>query len=137
VSKDESENTRSVLQWLSETGYNTEGVDELFLVSKSWLSKSAGDSANYFSLKYVIGAIVLQGREQADHPLRISAINNPDLFIQLKRVLSLGNSSSHDNSHKSGHNNKLTKEVALSIRGPLTQIVRNLLDPDGTIFEQD
>lgn len=136
VSKDESENTRSVLQWLNETGYNTAGIDELLLVSKSWLSKSAGDSANYFSLKYVIGAIALQGREQADHPLRISAINNPDLFIQLKRVLSLGNSSSHDNSHKSGHN-KLTKEVALSIRGPLTQIVRNLLDPDGTIFEQD
>ena len=137
ASKDEVENTRSVLKWLDETGYVTEGVDELFLVSKSWLSKSAGDSANYFSLKYVIGAIALQGREQADHPLRISAKNNPDFFVQLKHVLALGNSSSHDNSHKSGHNNKLTKEVALYIRGPLTQIVRHLLDPNGTIFKQN
>lgn len=137
VSKDESENTRSVLQWLNETGYVTAGVDELFLVSKNWLSRSAGDSANYFSLKYVIGAIALQGREQADHPLRIAAKNNPDFFIHLKRVLALGNSSSHDNSHKSGQTNKLNKEVALSIRGPLTQIVRHLLDPNETIFKQN
>jgi hypothetical protein len=136
VSKDESENTRSVLKWLNETGYTTEGVEELFLVSKKWLSKSAGDSANYFSLKYVIGAIALQAREQVDHPLRVSAEKNPDFFIYLKRVMVLGNSSSHDNSHKSGHS-KLTKEIALSIRGPLTQIVRHLLDPNGTIFKQN
>lgn len=137
VSKDENENTKSVLKWLNQTGYIIDGVDGLFLVSKSWLSKSAGDSANYFSLKYVIGAIALQGREQEDHPLRVAATNNPNFFIHLKRVLELGNSSSHDNSHKSDHNNKLTKEVALSIRDPLTQIVRHLLDPDGTIFKQD
>lgn len=137
ASKDETENTKSVLKWLNETGYVTEGVAGLFLVSKSWLSKSAGDSATYYSLKYVIGAIALQGREQEDHPLRVAATNNPDFFIHLKRILDLGNSSSHDNSHKSGDNNKLTKEVALSIRGPLTRIVRHLLDPDGTIFKQD
>jgi hypothetical protein len=137
ASKDESENTKSVMKWLNETGYVTEGVDELFLVSKSWLSKSAGDSSNYFSLKYVIGAIALQGREQADHPLRISADNNPDFFVQLKHVLALGNASSHDNSHKSGQVYKLSKEVALSIRGSLTQIVRHLLDPNKTIFKQN
>ncbi len=137
VSKNEDENTKSALEWLSEIGYATAGVDGLFSVSKSWLVKSADDSANYYSLKFVIGAIVIQGKEQEDHPLRVAAASNPDFFIQLKRVLELGNSSSHDNSHKSGHDDKLTKEVALSIRGPLTQIIRHLLDPDGTIFKQD
>ena len=134
VSGNEVENTRVVQEWLSEIGYVTEGIDGLFSVSKSWLKNSAGDSGNYYSLKYVIGAIALQGKEQEDHPLRIAVTSNPDFFIQLKRVLELGNSSSHDNSHKSGHNDKLTKDVALSIRGPLIQIIQSMLDPDGTIF---
>jgi hypothetical protein len=137
VSKNEDENTRSVLEWLSQTGYATAGIDGLFIVSRNWLTKSAGDSGNYFSLKYVIGAIALQGKEQEDHPLRISVKNNRDFFIQLKQVLELGNSSSHDNSHKSGHNDRLTKDVALSIREPLIRIIRSLIDPDGTIFKQD
>jgi hypothetical protein len=85
----------------------------------------------------VIGAIALQGKEQKDHPLRVAVKHNRDLFIQLNRVLELGNSSSHDNSHKSGHNNKLTKDVALSIRGPLIEIIRSLLDPNRTLFTQD
>jgi hypothetical protein len=137
VSKDENENTNMVVGWLKESGYDTKGIDGLFLVSKSWLMKYAGESANYYMLKNVIGAIALQAKVQDDHPLRIASSAYPDFFTDLRRILALGNAASHDNSHGPDHHGKLTKEVALSIRQPLIRIIRALLDPSGTIFKQD
>jgi len=136
-SKDENENTGMVMKWLDESGYVTDGIDGLFSVSMTWLKKSAGDSANYYMLKNVIGAIALQAKVQEDHPLRTAAGTNPGFFVELKRLLALGNAASHDNSHGPDKRGKLTKEVALSIRQPLARIIRALLDPGGTIFIQD
>lgn len=137
ASKDETENTGAVMNWLRQSGFATDGVDGLFLVNKNWLIKSAGDSANYYMLKNVIGAIALQAMEQEDHPLRISAETYPEFFVDLKRLLALGNTASHDNSHGPPANGRLTKDAALAIRRPLAGIVRALLDPNGTIFNQD
>lgn len=137
ISKDENENTSATMQWLAQCGFVTDRIDDLFLVSKYWLTKSAGDSANYYSLKYVIGAIALQAREQEDHPLRIAVKTYPTFFVDLKRLLALGNAASHDNSHGSRGNGRLTRDAALSIRQPLAGIIRALLDPSGIIFKQD
>jgi len=135
--KNEEEHLKFAIEWVTQMGYPTEGLGEVILVKKSWIKKEAIEFSNFFSLKNVIGALVIQGLSQEDHPLRIGVDRDRHLFAHLRHVMELGNSSSHDNSHKSDHNNKLTKEVALSIRGPLTQIVRHLLDPNGTIFKQN
>jgi len=137
TSKDENENTDIVMKWLNESGYDTDGINGLFLVSRSWLLKSACDSANYYMMKNVIGAISLQAKVQEDHPLRTAAETYPAFFLDLKRLLSLGNAAAHDNSHVARDVERFTKEVALSIRQPLVRIVRALLDPSGTIFKQD
>ena len=135
ANKDECGNTCMVIKWLNEVGYVTDGIDGLFVVSKTWLQKSADDSANYYMLKNVIGAIALQAKVQTDHPLRIAVGTNPSLFVEVKSLLALGNAASHDNSHGSDKQTKLTKDVALSIREPLARIIRALLDPDRTIFK--
>jgi hypothetical protein len=135
--KNEEEHLNFAITWITQMGYPTEKLSEVILVKKSWIKKEATDFSNFFSLKNVIGALVIQGISQEDHPLRIGADRDRQFFAHLRRLMELGNSSSHDNSHKSDDKSKLTKEVALSIRDPLTRIVRHLLDPDGTIFKQD
>lgn len=127
--KNEEAHTDLALSWASQMGFSVEGVSDVMLVKKSWLRSSAKDPANFYSLRNVVGALLVQAWAQEDHPLRINALGEADFFTQMARLMELGNSSSHDNSHRPRGGTKTSGEDALSLQASLVHLIRMLLDP--------
>ena len=117
-------------------GYSEDSlVTSVIQVSKSWIKESAEDLSTYYMLAKVIGALLLQATTQEDHPLRLAAKQDPDLFSEFEYIcLYIGNPASHDNSHKTKDLRVSSIEDALNLKGKLIKVVRLLLDPKGAIF---